>query len=528
VKVLVADDISMLGLQKLDALPNAEVVVRVGMSESELLEEVKDADALLVRSQTQVTAAVLDAARTLRVVGRAGVGVDNIDVAHATKKGVIVVNAPDGNTIAAAEHTFALLMSVARYIPLAHRSVMAGEWKRKNFVGVELLGKTLGIIGMGRIGTEVAVRARAFKMKILGYDPFLTEERAAELGIVKTDLQTAIREADLLTVHTPLTKDTRHLISTEAFAAMKQGVRIVNCARGGIIDEAALCAALEEGKVAAAALDVFENEPLPSDSPLKKVPNLILTPHLGASTVEAQEQVAISVAEEVVHILSNEPFRNAVNLPALSAEQLTVLAPVLELGEQLGAFIGQLFRGDLSDVQITVGGEWTKQDTGFLSRTVLKGLLAQRYADEVNYVNAPTVAAEIGLVVSDVKQARSKIYTSFLSVSADVSGTRHTVVGTLYNGSHPRIVEIDNYRIDAEPYGSIIFTYHMDQPGMIGKIGSLIGEAGVNIASMQVGRTESGGEAIMLLCVDRTVPDDVVADISDVAGVRKVRMLQLS
>ncbi len=527
-KVLVADDISLLGLQKLDNLADTEVVVRLGMTEAELMEEIKDADALLVRSQTKVTPAVLDAGRKLRVVGRAGVGVDNIDVGHATKRGVIVINAPDGNTIAAAEHTFAMMMSIARYIPLAHQSVTAGEWKRKDFVGVELLGKTLGVIGMGRIGTEVATRARAFKMKVFGYDPFLTDERAGELGIVKTDLETALREADFITVHTPLTKDTRHLIGTEAFETMKTGVRIVNCARGGIIDEAALCVALENGKVAGAALDVFESEPLPANSPLRNAKNLILTPHLGASTLEAQEQVAISVAEEVANILAGKPFKNAVNLPALSAEQLTVLGPVLELGEQVGAFMGQAFSGDLSDVQVTVGGEWTKQDTAFLSRTVLKGLLAQRYADEVNYVNAPTLASQIGLAVSDVQQSRSRVYTSFLSVSASVSGARHTVVGTLYNGSNPRIVEIDNYRIDAEPHGTMIFTYHSDQPGMIGKIGTMLGEAGVNIASMQVGRMETGGEAIMLLCVDRMVPDDVVDAIGEVPGVRRVRSLQLS
>ncbi|MCL6636412.1 MAG: phosphoglycerate dehydrogenase [Alicyclobacillus sp.] len=527
VKVLVADDISSQGLEKLNVIPNVEIEVRTGLSEAELAEAVQDADALLVRSASKVTERVLAAARRLKVVGRAGVGVDNIDVNAATRRGVVVVNAPDGNTISAAEHTFAMMIAMARHIPQAHATVKSGKWDRKSFVGVELAGKTLAVVGMGRIGTEVAKRAKAFHMEVYGYDPFLTEERAKQLGIRRAELAEAVAVADFLTVHTPLTKETRHLIDARMFARMKDGVRVVNCARGGIIDEQALCEALASGKVAGAALDVYEEEPLPADHPLRQFPNVVFTPHLGASTEEAQLNVAIVVAEEVANVLLGRPFRNAVNLPSLDKDLKDYLEPFLTLGEKLGLLLGQLAPGALSDIEIAYGGELAQQEVSFLSRTVLKGLLGQRYGDEVNYVNAPALAEAAGITVREVKQPKSPVYTTLLSVSAATPQGRRRVAGTLYNGAGPRIVLIDDYRIDALPDGHMIYTEHLDRPGMIGRIGMILGQADINIGSMQVGRQGTGGDAVMLLSVDKPVPADVLSEIGRIDGIRTIRSIEL-
>lgn len=525
--ILVADDISELGIEKLSALPGAEVRIKTGLTESELMVEIQDIDALLVRSQTRVTKNVLEAGKRLRVVGRAGVGVDNIDLSAATQQGVIVVNAPDGNTISAAEHTFAMMISMARKIPAADASVRAGKWDRKSYVGVELRGKTLSILGMGRIGTEVAKRALAFGMTVIGYDPFLTEERAKELGITRMTLEDAVKAADFITVHTPLTKETRHMIGTQAFATMKTGVRIVNCARGGIIDELALCDALQSGKVAGAALDVFEDEPLAADHPLRQAPNVVMTPHLGASTVEAQVNVAIDVAEEVVRILQGQSFRNAVNLPSLTNEQKDYLEPYLLLGEKLGLFLAQWVGGNMSQLDITYQGQLANNDVSYVTRTVLKGLFGYRYGDEVNYVNAPVLAEQAGLSVQELKQPKSRVFTNVVSLAAHTDDGTHRLVGTLYNGFGPRIVEIDGYAVDASPEGKVLFLRHIDRPGIIGSIGTLLGDLSINIASMQVGRKESGGEAIMMLCIDRMASEDVLDKIRVIPDIRHVSAIDL-
>jgi D-3-phosphoglycerate dehydrogenase len=526
-KILVTDDIAQEGLEILHQLEGADVVVRTGLSEPDLLAEVRDADALIVRSQTQVTRDVLAAAHKLRVIGRAGVGVDNIDVATATRRGIVVVNAPDGNTIAAAEHTMAMLLALARHIPQAHCSVQAGEWKRSRFVGVELRGKTLSVIGMGRIGTEVARRALAFQMDVLAYDPYLTKSRADELGVRSVTLDEAIASADFLTVHTPMLKETRHLLNREAFARMKRGVRIVNCARGGIIDEEALVEALRSEQVAGAALDVFEQEPLPPNHPLRYMDRVILTPHLGASTVEAQSLVAAAVAEEVVNILSNRPFRNAVNLPHVTEEQKRYLQPFLTLAEKLGNFCGQLPFQPITAVDITYSGEIAAHDVQLLTRTVLKGLLEHRYSDEVNYVNAPVIAAEQGIAVRETRQTHSKVFTSAIAVQVEAGSDRHTATGTMYNGLGPRLVEVDGYRIDVMPAGHLLYTQHRDKPGMIGKIGTMLGEANINIAAMQVGRKEEGGQAVMLLSVDKAIPADILDRIKSLPDIDQVRSIEL-
>ncbi|MDQ0189548.1 phosphoglycerate dehydrogenase [Alicyclobacillus cycloheptanicus] len=526
-KILVADDISQFGIEKLQNLPDSQVRVRTGMSEAELMEEIADTEALLVRSQTKVTAAVLEAAKHLKVIGRAGVGVDNIDVPAATRRGIVVINAPDGNTISAAEHTFAMLITLSRHIPQADRSIREGRWDRKSFVGVELRGKTLAVLGTGRIGTEVAKRAKVFGMTVMGYDPYLTEARAKELGIIHATFDEAIEAADFITVHTPLTKETRHLLNAQAFARMKDGVRIINCARGGIIDEEALAEALQAGKVAGAAIDVFEQEPIPADHPLIALKNVVLTPHLGASTVEAQENVAIDVAEQVGYLLQGLPFKNAVNLPSLSGEQKAILQPYLALGEQLGLLAGQWVGGAVSEVEIGFAGPIAEHDISYVTRTVLKGWFSVKYGDDANYVNAPFLAEQTGITVREVKQPRGKVFTNLLTLTVKSDQGEHRVAGTLYNGFGPRIVEIDGYTVDAAPQGNMLMTRHVDKPGMIGKIGSLLGDAGVNIAAMQVGRRETGGEAVMVLSVDKAIPEAVLTEISKMDGIVLARAIDL-
>jgi len=526
-RILITDDVSELGIAKLQDLPNAQVRVQMGWSEAELIREIPQFDALLVRSQTKVTAKVIEAASNLKVIGRAGVGVDNIDLPAATKRGIVVINAPDGNTISAAEHTFAMMVTLARLIPQADASIRSGKWDRKSLVGVELLGKTLSVLGTGRIGAEVAKRAQVFGMRVVGFDPFLTDVRAAQLGIERMALDDAIAVADFITVHTPLTKETRHMLDDAAFARAKQGVRIINCARGGIVDETALCRALESGKVAGAALDVFESEPLRPDHPLLRFPNVVVTPHLGASTVEAQVNVAIDVAEQMGYVLQGQPFENAVNLPSLTAEQKHTLLPYIHLGEQLGAFAAQMVPEAPTSVDISYAGELAKHDISFLTRTILKGYFGYQYADAANYVNAPILAEESGLSVREVKQQKGKVFTNLVSLTFTTTRGVHSVAGTLYNGFGPRIVEVDGYAVDAPTDGFMVVTKHIDKPGMVGKIGTLLGNAGINIAAMQVGRRESGGEALMVLSVDKSVPDDVVQDVARVSGITFVRGVNL-
>lgn len=526
-KILITDDISPLGIERLRQVEEAEVVIRLGITGDDLLHEIRDADALMVRSQTKVSADVIAAGEKLRVIGRAGVGVDNIDLAAATQRGVLVLNAPDGNTISAAEHTFAMLISMARHIPTANAKTKNGVWDRKSFVGVELRSKTLAVLGMGRIGTEVALRAKAFGMQVNGYDPFLTEERAQSLGITRMNVADAIASADFITVHTPLTKETRHLINAGAFSTMKSGVRLINCARGGIIDEAALLDALNAGIVAGAALDVFEVEPVAPDYPLLLHPNVVVTPHLGASTVEAQVNVAIDVAEEIARVLTGQTFRNAVNLPALSAEQKSAIEPYTDLAEKLGVFIAELGGAAPSQLEVTYLGDLAQRDVSFLTRTVVKGFFGYRYADEVNYVNALVYAEQSGLEIREVKQPKSKVFTNQIIVEVKTETGRHYVAGTLYNGFGPRIVEVDGYSMDAPIVGKMLFTRHTDKPGVIGHIGTLLGKAEVNIASMQVGRRESGGEAIMMLCVDKLVPEATVDAIARVPGILEVQSMEL-
>ncbi len=525
-KVLVSDPLSEFGIQKLLDAPDVQVDRKTGLSEAELIEIIGEYDALLVRSQTKVTPAIIEAGKKLKAIGRAGVGVDNIDLNAATNAGVVVINAPDGNTISTAEHSFAMIMALARKIPMAYKKLVDGEWDRKSFTGVELNKKTLAVVGLGRIGVEVAKRGQAFGMNVVAYDPFLTEERAEKLGVEYATLDQAVSKADFITVHTPLTKDTKYMINTKQFELMKEGVRIVNCARGGIISEKALLEALESGKVAGAALDVYESEP-PVDNPLVGHPKVVVTPHLGASTVEAQENVAIDVSEEILKIIHDEPFKNAVNLPSIPAAIMEVVQPYFELNEKLGQFIAQTAVGALKEVVVTYSGDLTDIDTRPITRATLKGILSYHLGESANYINAPILAKSRGIEVTEQKSSYTGGFATLITVTLKTSQEEKSISGTLLNGYGSRIVKIDGYSIDLAPSGNLLLVHHNDRPGVIGRVGSILGSNNVNIGTMQVGRRDMGGNAIMLLTVDKEVQPEVLDQLGELGEIASVTQVEL-
>lgn len=520
-KVLVSDPISDLGIQQLMDAADVEVEKKTGLSEDELVAIIPQYDGLLVRSQTKVTEKIMEAATRLKVIGRAGVGVDNINLEAATSRGIIVINAPDGNTITTCEHAFAMMMALARHIPQAYAKTIKGEWDRK-FLGVELRNKTLGVLGMGRIGSEVAKRAKAFGMDILGYDPFLTEDRAEKLGVKLATVEDIVKNADFMTVHTPLTPETKHMIARPQFEIMKKGMRIINCARGGVVDEMALIEAIDQGIVAGAAFDVFEKEPPEADHPFLNHPKIIVTPHLGASTVEAQENVAIDVSEQVLHILRDEPFKNAVNMPPVAASVMSKLQPYFELGEKIGVFLTQLNNQAVKEIHVDYAGDLAEVDTQPLTRYIIKGVLSRHFGNDVNIVNSMHLAKvrDINIVVS--KAVATKGFTNLITVTLKAQdGTERRTAGTLLNGYGARIVQIDKFSVDVAPEGHLIFISHNDKPGIIGNVGTLLGKNDVNIASMQVGRKLVGGEAIMVLTVDKDVPKEVLDELTRLAELNK-------
>jgi D-3-phosphoglycerate dehydrogenase len=526
VKVLVMDNVAQEGV---DVLRQAQVEaeVRSKLTEDELLEIIPQFDGIIVRSATKVTAKVIERGTNLKVIGRAGVGVDNIDVPAATAKGIIVVNAPDGNTIAATEHTMALMLSLARNVPQADARLKSGVWDKKAFVGVELRNKCLGVLGLGRIGSGVARRAYAMEMDVVAYDPYISEGRARELGVTLLPLEEVFRRADFLTIHMPLTKETRHLLDERAFSLMKNGVRIINCARGGIVDEEALYRALTSGKVAGAALDVFEVEPQ-TESPLFKLPNFIATPHLGASTREAQVSVAVDVAEEVIAVLKDKLVKNAVNIPSIKPDVLKDIGPYLGLAEKLGRFHAQLLLGRLNQIEITYSGELAAfKQVEPLTTALVKGILDNILQERVNYVNALLIAKNRGIEISQTKSGRAEDYTGLMTVKVISSEGEHELAGTLFRGDNPRVVFIDGYRVDAVPEGHMLIIPHIDKPRIIGAVGTLIGQHNVNIAAMQVGRKVIGGRAVMVLMVDSPVPPETLEEIAKVDGVLGVRMVSL-
>ncbi|MBN2984347.1 MULTISPECIES: phosphoglycerate dehydrogenase [Cohnella] len=527
-KVLVSDPISDLGISQLVEAVDIAVDKKTGLSEDELAAIIGEYDALLVRSQTRVTERIMTAGKRLKVIGRAGVGVDNIDLEAATKRGIIVINAPDGNTITTCEHTFAMMMALARHIPQAYLKTVGGVWDRKSFVGVELRNKVLGVLGMGRIGSEVAARAKAFGMTVLGYDPFLTEERAQKMGVKLASVDEVIKNADFITVHTPLTPETRHMIGKAQFAVMKPGMRIVNCARGGIIDEAALVEAIDAGIVAGAAFDVFEEEPPKPEHPFLSHPKIIVTPHLGASTVEAQENVAIDVSEQLLHILRGEPYKNAVNMPPVPADVLAKLEPYFSLGRKLGSFAAQMTEGPVKEIVVGYAGELADVDTQQLTRYIVQGVLSYHLgAEQVNAVNAMHLAKkrEVNIVVN--QSSASKGFTNLVTVTLRSAKEERMVAGALLNGFGARITQIDKYPVDVEPQGHHVLISHHDKPGIIGRVGTLLGTNDINIATMQVGRKDVGGAAIMVLGVDKAVPKEVLAQLESLPDLVKAKEVQL-
>jgi D-3-phosphoglycerate dehydrogenase / 2-oxoglutarate reductase len=508
-KVLIADSISPRGVEELSRDQAIDVVVKTGLSEAELLKIIPEFSAVIVRSETRITARVLEAGKSLRAVGRAGVGVDNVDVETATRRGIVVLNAPGGNTVSTSEHAFSLLLCVARKIPQADASVRGGSWARKNFEGVELYNKTLGIIGMGRIGSELSRRAIAFGMRVLAYDPYLSAARAHSLQVELVDeVDDLLALADFISLHTPLTPETRHLLDAGRLQKTKRGVRIINCARGGLIDETALAQALQDQHVAAAALDVFEQEPLPENSPLRAAPNLVLTPHLGASTAEAQESVGIEIAQSIRAVLLEGTIRNAINMPNLDAKTLSIVGPHLLFGEKLGKFLSQVAPRRVDTLNINYSGKVNEVDTTAITRAILKGFLQSAGGIEVNEVNAPAFAESLGLKVTETRLSAVGDYTDLLELSATADGKNVSVAGAFF-GATPRIVSVNSRPVEARPHGVVLVLENTDRPGMVGRIGTLLGEHGVNIATMSLSRNQEGGTALTVLNLD-TLPDEKI------------------
>lgn len=501
-----------------------DVDVITGETPEQLIARIGEYDGLAIRSSTKVTKEILAAATNLKVIGRAGIGVDNVDIPAASAQGVVVMNTPFGNSITTAEHAIAMIFALARQIPEANAQTQRGLWPKNGFMGVEVTGKTLGLIGAGNIGSIVASRALGLKMKVVAFDPFLTPERAIEMGVEKADLDTLLGKADFITLHTPLTDQTRNILSAENIAKCKKGVRIVNCARGGLIDETALKAALDSGQVAGAALDVFETEPA-KDSPLFGTPNFICTPHLGASTNEAQVNVALQVAEQMADFLVSGGVTNALNMPSLSAEEAPKLKPYMALAEKLGKLVGQLAHDNLTKIAIEVEGAAAQLNQKPITAAVLAGLMSQ-YSDTVNMVNAPFLAKERGLDVREVRHDREGEYRTLVRVTVSTSQGERSVAGTLFGNGQPRLVEIFGIGIEADLDGDMLYIVNSDAPGFIGRIGTLLGENSINIGTFHLGRREAGGEAVLLLSLDNPVPQDVLKQACDLQGVRTVKALK--
>ncbi|MBI5699107.1 phosphoglycerate dehydrogenase [Candidatus Saganbacteria bacterium] len=524
-KVLASDKIAEVGLKMLQ---NAgfEAEMKTGLSEEELVKIIPQYDALIVRSETKVTPKIIEAGKNLKIIGRAGVGVDNVDLPTATKRGVIVVNSPEGNTVAAAEHTWAMLLSMARSIPQAHSKLKSGVWDKKSFKGVEVLNKTLGVVGLGKIGRRVASYALGMGMNVIVSDPFVTEDYAKGLGVKLVDLETIYQDSDFITFHIPKTKDTLGMINAQAIAKMKKGVRLVNVARGGIINEADLYEALKSGKVAAAALDVFEKEPC-DKSPLFELDNIVVTPHLGASTVEAQVNVAVDVVEQIIEVLKGGAARSAVNIPSMKPELLAPVRPYMSVAEKLGKFAAQIIKGAISRVVVEYSGEVAEHNVSPLTTILLKGLLEPSMDVKVNFVNAPLIAKERGIEIVESKSKEAKDFASLILVKVKTEKEEREVGGTVFEKLGDRLVAIDGYRVDANPQGYLLIISNIDKPGMIGKVGTFLGQKNINIASMDVGRIKVGEKAVMVINVDASVPDEVLLGLTKIEGISAATVVKI-
>ncbi len=527
IKILVSDPLSDEGLKILKEVKEFSVDVKTELKPEALKEIIKDYDALIVRSATKVTKDIIGAAAKLKVIGRAGVGLDNVDLEAATQKGIIVMNTPAGNTISTAEHTMSMILALSRSIPQASASTKKGEWKRSKFMGVELYNKVLGVIGFGRIGSEVAKRALSFGMKILACDPFLSREVVETMGVEVVELKELFQKSDYITVHTPLTEETKHMLSAEEFAMMKNGVRIINCARGGIIDETALINAIKEGRVAGAAMDVFEKEPLSVDSEFLKLDNVITTPHLGASTEEAQVNVAIEVAQIVRDALLGQGIRNAANYPCLEAEVCKILEPYINLSEKLGLFSAQLIEGRFQELNISYSGEITTHDLSPLTMALTKGMLSPILKETVNFINAVALAKERGIKLKEAKSSKEEEFVNLIQLEIKTDKETRRISGTLSSNKQPRIVKVDEYYVEIAPVGEMIFIQNRDKPGIIGNLGTLLGRHNINIAAMTFGRDKPGGKAISVLNVDSPISQEVLEKIKNTENVLEVKVIKL-
>ncbi|MBU7216930.1 phosphoglycerate dehydrogenase [Staphylococcus gallinarum] len=526
-KILVSDPISPEGLKSLTDHKDFEVVTNTELSESELIEKIADFEGLIVRSQTQVTADVIAAAPNLKVIARAGVGVDNIDIDAATKHGVIVINAPDGNTISATEHSMAMILSMARNVPQAHKSLKEGKWDRKTYRGTELYNKVLGVVGAGRIGLGVAKRAQSFGMKILAFDPYLSEDKAKELNVIRATVDEIAEQADFVTVHTPLTPKTKGIVGEAFFAKAKPTLQIINVARGGIIDEEALLNALNEDRIQAAALDVFETEPA-TESPLVKHDKVVVTPHLGASTVEAQEKVAVSVANEIVDIFENGNVLNAINAPRMTYNEINEeLKPYIELSKLTGEVGIQLLEKAPRELHIKYEGDLALDDTSLITRTLVSGVLRQDLGERVNLINALVLLNEQGVSYNIEKNTKHRGFSNYIELTLINKDTQIKIGATVLNGYGPRIVRINDYPVDFKPEQHQLVINHTDKPGIVGRTGQILGEFDINIASMHLGRTNLGGNALMVLSIDHPVNQNVIDALFQIEGFNNVRSVEL-
>lgn len=525
-KILISDSLSKQGVDILEKA-GFTVVVKTKLPKDELFKEVKDADGLIVRSGTKVTAELIAAAEQLKVVGRAGSGLDNVDTPAATRRGIVVMNTPGGNTVTTAEHTMAMIFSMSRKIPQATASVKTGKWEKDKFMGVELYGKTLGIVGIGQIGGYLCKLAQGSAMKVIAYDPYLAPDRAEKMGVELVALAELFCRADIISVHTPLTPETKSLINAKAIETMKPGVMIVNCARGGIIDEADLFQALQSKKVAAAAFDVFEEEPVKPGNPLLALDNFICTPHIGAQTGEAQENVALGIAEQVVDYFTKGLAKGAVNIPSVAPDLLPRLQPYLTLAEKLGSLQTQLCQGGIQRVTVEYIGDVAALSVAPITIAALKGLLTPIMEHPVNYVNAPIVAKERGIEVKEVKSSDAGDFTSLIRVHVQAGNRSHQVAGTLYHKKDARVVEIDQFKVEVVPEGHMLLIHNVDRPGVIGMVGKVLGDNGINIVRMQCALEKRGGDALLIIGSDAPYPTAVLDEIKSSTNILSVKVAHL-
>ncbi|TAN63185.1 phosphoglycerate dehydrogenase [bacterium] len=526
-KVLISDSMSAKAVEILKSKPGIDCDVITGLKPEELKVKIKDYHALVIRSATKATAEIIEAAENLKVIGRAGTGVDNVDMVAATKKGIVVMNTPGGNTVTTAEHAVAMMMALSRKIPQATASMKRGEWEKKKFEGTEVTGKTLGILGVGNIGSVVASRAQGLRMNVIAYDPFISAEAADKMGISLVSMDELFAKSDFISIHVPMTAETKNIVNVEAFKKMKKGVKIINCARGGIVNEKDLAEAIKAKIVSGAAFDVFEKEPPPADNPLLQLEEVILTPHLGASTFEAQESVAIAIAEQITDYLTAGTIRNAVNVPSIPSDLLSALGPYISLGEKLGSFQGQILKGGVEEITVEYSGDVVNYDVAPITIACIKGILDQVLDQYVNFVNAPFVAKERGIKVVEIKTSRSTDFASAITIKVKTRECESVVEGALFGKKEPRIVKIDKFFLDAVPEGNLLLLHNEDKPGVIGNVGTLLAAGNHNIARLHLGRQSVGGQAVSVWSLDTPLSKGLMDKLLKLPNMISVKVVEL-